>query len=121
MIQLTTMVKICDKTGVVLGQCIKVLGSRRSRIAHLGDMFLLSVKRINVQRLARAKARIQRRYQRGTIHRGLLIRSLVNYQRQRNIFIRFNENAAIIVNRRRVPMSNRIYGPILREFTMRWP
>lgn len=44
MIQLGTIVKVCDKTGVVLGQCIKILGNRKNYIAKLTDMILISVK-----------------------------------------------------------------------------
>lgn len=121
MIQLTTYLKVCDRTGVVLGQCIKVLGPRKNLIAKLGDMILVSVKRINIRRLALAKARIQKRFQRGSMHRVMVLRAQINYQRQSYAFVRFNENAAIVVNRRRIPLSNRMYGPLIREFSLRWP
>lgn len=121
MLQLTSFVKVADRTGVVLGQCLKVLGGRKNLIANLGDMFLVSVKRINVHRLSFAKVRIQKRFQRGTMHRILLLRSQVNYRRQPYAFVRFNENAGIVVNRRRVPISNRMYGPLIREFSLKWP
>jgi ribosomal protein L14 len=113
------MVKICDRSGVVLAQCIKVLGPRKNRIASLGGLFLVSVKRINVFRLSFVKPRIRKKFQRGTLHRVLLLRSQVNFQRQPFAFVRFNENAGIIVNRRRVPVSNRFFGPLIREFSLR--
>lgn len=121
MLQLTSYVKVCDRTGVVVGQCIKVLGPRKRLIAILGEMILVSVKRINVRRLSLAKLRIQKRFQKGTMHRVLILRTQVNYQRQSYAFVRFNENAAIVVNRRRIPLSNRMFGPLIREFTLRWP
>lgn len=119
MLQLTSYVKVCDRTGVVTGQCIKVLGPRKRLIAILGEMILVSVKRINIKRLSLAKLRIQKRFQRGTMHRVLILRTQVNYQRQSYAFVRFNENAAIVVNRRRIPLSNRMFGPLIREFTLR--
>lgn len=121
MLQLSSYVKVCDRTGVVAGQCIKVLGARKRLIAGLGEMILVSVKRVNVRRLSLAKLRIQKRFQKGTMHRVLILRTQVNYQRQTYAFVRFNENAAIVVNRRRIPLSNRMFGPLIREFTIRWP
>lgn len=119
MLQLTSFVKVCDRTGIVFGQCLKVLGPRKRRISALGDVILISVKRINVHRLSFAKPRIQKKFQRGTLHRVLVLRSQVNYQRQSYAFVRFNENAALVVNKRRVPISNRLFGPLIREFSLR--
>lgn len=121
MIQLGSIVKVTDKSGVVLGQCIKVLGPRKRKFAGIGDLVLISVKWINVKRLSFAKARIQRRYRKGTIHRAMVIRAKKNIERFSGVHIRFNENAVIIVTKRRIPVSNRVYGPFLREFCLRWP
>jgi large subunit ribosomal protein L14 len=119
MIQLGTIVKVTDKTGVVLGQCIKVLGNSCKNIANFGDLILISVKRINTSKFLNVKARLRRRFQRGTIHRGLVVRACVNFRRKTTTFLRFNENAVVLVTKRRVPVSNRVYGPILKEFCMR--
>lgn len=121
MLQLRSRVKICDRTGIVEGLCIKVLGGRKNLIGNLGDMLLISVSRINVRRLTFIKARLQKRFQKGTLHRVLVVRNKVNHQRQTFVFVRFNENATLAVNRRRIPVSNRLFGPIIREFTIRWP
>jgi len=121
MIQLGTILKITDKTGVVLGQCIKVLNVRNNRIAGIADLILISVKWINVKRLALAKARIQKRYKLGTMHRALIIRVKTNYQVIPGVHVRFNENAAIIVSKRRVALSNRVYGPVLRNMCLKYP
>jgi len=119
MLQLNSMVKVCDRTGLVMAQCLKVLGARKRKIAVLGGLILVSVKRINVVRLSFVKPRIRKKFQRGTMHRILLLRSQVNYQRQPYAFVRFNENAGVVVNRRRVPVSNRMFGPLIREFSLR--
>ena len=57
MIQLGSVVKVTDKTGVVVGRCIKVLGSRKNKIAFLGDIILISVRKININRFRRLKVR----------------------------------------------------------------
>lgn len=121
MLQLNSLVKVCDRTGLVTAQCLKVLGARKKRVAILGGLVLVSVKRINVFRLSFVKPRIRKKFQRGTMHRLLLLRSKVNFERQSYSFVRFDENAALVVNRRRVPVSNRMFGPLIREFSLRWP
>jgi large subunit ribosomal protein L14 len=121
MIQLGTVVKVTDKTGAVLAQCIKVLGSTGKRIAYVGDLIMVSIRWLNAKRLARAKERHRKRYSKGTIHRGLIVRSCKNARRFTGILVRFNENAVVFVNRKVVPVSNRVYGPVLHEFCTRWP
>lgn len=121
MIQPGTILKVCDKTGVVLVQCIKVLGDSKKRIALFGDVVLVSVQRINPKKFKKVKLFKRKRFFTGTIHRGLIVRSKVNWLRFPGLFIKFNENAVVLVNKRTVPISNRVYGPILRELCMRWP
>jgi len=121
MVQLGTIVKVTDKTGVVLAQCIKVLGPTGKRIAYLGDLVIVSVRWINPRKFHNVKERKKKMFAKGTLHRALVVRSKTNYSRIPGVFIRFNENAVVLVNRLVVPVSNRVYGPILREFAMRWP
>ena len=121
MIQLGTFLKVTDKTGVVLAQCIKVFGYSKKRIAYIGDVILISVKWLNIKRFKLFKLRWQKRFSLGTMHRGLVIRSKMNYCRTSGVFIRFNENAIVLVNKRVVPVSNRVYGPVLKELCMKWP
>lgn len=119
MLQLNSLFKITDRTGLVTVQCIKILGARKKRVALLGSVMLVSVKRINVFRLSFVKPRIRKKFQRGTLHRAMLLRSKKNFQKQSYAFVRFDENAGLVVNRRRMPVSNRVFGPIVREFTLR--
>jgi large subunit ribosomal protein L14 len=116
-----TILKVSDKTSVVLVQCIKVLKSYKNRIAKLGDVVLVSVQWINTKRYALLKARFKKRYLKGTIHRALVIRTKVNFCRSTGIYLKFNENCVVLITKTIVPVSNRIYGPILREMCMRWP
>lgn len=121
MIQAGSLLKVCDKTGVVLVKCIKVLGTRKSRIAYMGDIILVSVQHVNPRRLARLKLFRRKRFFKGKIHRGLIIRTKSQYERVPGLFIRFNENSVVLVNKKKVPISNRIYGPVLRELCMLIP
>jgi large subunit ribosomal protein L14 len=121
MVQVGTILKVCDKTGVVLVQCIKVLGSAKKRIAYIGDVILVSVKRINPKKFHKVKLFKKKKFFKGTMHRALIIRSKTNFRRGPGIYIRFNENSVVLVNKRIVPISNRVYGPVLRELCMRLP
>jgi ribosomal protein L14 len=67
------------------------------------------------------KARLQARFLKGSIHRGLLIRARVNFERISGIRIKFDKNTVVLVTKAVVPVSNRVYGPVLRELCMRWP
>lgn len=119
MIQAGTYVKIVDKSGGLSGQCIKVLGHTGSRIAKITDVVLVSIKSINIKRVSFMKERKRKRFTKGRIHRAMLIRSKVNYKRAFGIYTRFDENSVVIVNKLRVPMSNRVYGPVFKEICMR--
>jgi large subunit ribosomal protein L14 len=121
MIQLGTILRITDRTGVVIAQCIKILNVSKYRVAKIGDIFLISVKGINVKRLSLAKPRIQKKYQFGTIHRVILLRSKTNYQPFPGIHYKFNENAGIIISKKKIAQSNRVYGPILRNICLQYP
>lgn len=116
MLHLRSRVLICDKTSAIKGICIKVLRGKSS--AKMGDCFLLSIRTRSAKRASFLKARLQRKFSVGTIHRALLIRSKTNFLRFPGLFIRFFENACVLVNKRTVPISNRIYGPVLKEFCM---
>ena len=121
MIQVGTIVKVSDKTGVVLGQCIKVLGPTRKRIAFIGDLVIVTVKRLNIDRFKRIKASRRKKFILGTLHRGLVVRSKEQFCRSPGLYYTFNENAVVLVNKKVVPISNRVYGPILRELCMKFP
>lgn len=122
MIQLGSILKVTDKTGVVLVQCIKILGvSSKKKIAFIGDVILVSVKWINPRKFIKVKERKKKQYAKGTLHRALIVRTKVNFRRIHNLFICFNENSVVLVTKNVVPLCNRVYGPILKEFCMRWP
>ena len=115
MIQVGTILKVCDKTGVNTVQCIKVLGPYKKRIAFIGDIIIVSVISINAKKFQNMKLFKKKRFLKGTIHRGLIVRIKINFKRANQILIKFNENSLVLVNKKKVPISNRIYGPILIE------
>lgn len=121
MIQPGTILNICDKTGVMLVKCLKIFGSSKCKYASLGDVVLVSVQRVNPKKFKNIKLFRRKKFFKGTIHRALIVRTKVNFMRLAGIFIRFNENSAVLVNKRIVPISNRVHGPMLRELCMRFP
>lgn len=121
MIQAGTVVKVVDKTSVVLGRCIKVIGSTKKFIAFLGDVVLVSVIWINAHKVKFLKPRLRKRYNLGTIHRALLVRVARNFARFSGTFVKFDENAVVLVNKKTVPVSNRVDGPVIKELCMKWP
>lgn len=119
MVQAGTMLKVTDKTAVILVECLRVFGPIRKRIAYIGDVVLVSVKKINVKKLSSLKTKKRKRYSRGSLSRALVVRSKVNFCRIPGVFIKFDENAVVLVNKKKVPVSNRIFGPILKELCMK--
>lgn len=97
MIQLGSLLKVCDKTGVVLVRCIKVFGHYNKKIANIGDVVLVSVQHINPKKFKNVKLFRRKKFFKGTLHRGLIVRSKVCYNRMPGVFIRFNENSIVLV------------------------
>jgi large subunit ribosomal protein L14 len=106
MIQAETKLKVADNTGATLIECFKVLGGSRRRYASLGDIIVASVKAS---------------HPRGSVKKGdkvkaVIVRITKSYKRKDNSYIRFDENAAVILNSDGVePKGTRIFGPIARE------
>jgi large subunit ribosomal protein L14 len=121
MIQVGTIIKICDKSGVNNAQCIKVIGPYKKRIAFIGDIIIISVISINTKKFINMKLFKKKRFLKGTLHRGLIVRTKTLYKRANQILIKFNENSIILINKKKVPISNRIYGPILIELCRELP
>jgi large subunit ribosomal protein L14 len=120
MIQMGTLLYASDKTGVVFVQCIKVLGSYKKRIAYMGDVIVVCVKKINPRRFINAKPRWIKRFRKGSIHRSLIIRSKVNFRYLSGALIKFDENSVVLLTGLNVvPVSNKVYGPIFRLFATR--
>ena len=121
MIQLKTKLLATDKTAIVNTFCIKILKGGKSKIAILGEVILICVNTINIKKHILLKPRFQKRFKVGSIHRALIVRTNKNFWRIKDLWIKFNENSIVIISKQIVPLSNRVYGPILQEFCMRWP
>ena len=100
------MLKIADNTGAKLIQCFRVLGSTRRRYAQLGDVIVAAVKEAEPRRIVKKHE----------VVRAVVVRQKKNYRRDDGSYIRFDENAAIILEgKSKEPKGGRISGPIPRE------
>ncbi len=106
MIQPRSMLNIADNTGATLVQVIKVLGSTRKRYAQIGDVVVVSVKVAEPRKMVKKK----------DVLRALIVRQKQSFRRKDGSYIRFDENAAVIVDdKKKEPKGGRIFGPIARE------
>ena len=104
MIQMPSMLQVADNSGAKLLQVIKVLGGTRRRYAELGDIIVASVKIAEPRKIVKKK----------DIVRAVIVRQRNPYRRSDGSYIRFDENAAVIVDERE-PKGGRIFGPVARE------
>lgn len=105
MIQTYTRLKVADNTGARQIMCINVLGGTRKRYARVGDVVVASVKR------AIPGAAVKK----GDVVRAVIIRTAQPYRRSDGSYIRFDENAAVILTDKNNPKGTRIFGPVARE------
>jgi large subunit ribosomal protein L14 len=105
MIQMQTRLKIADNTGAREIMCINVLGGTRRKYARVGDIIVASVKRA----IPGATTK------KGEVVRAVVIRTAQPYRRPDGSYIRFDENAAVILTDKNNPKGTRIFGPVARE------
>ncbi len=105
MIQSYTRVKVADNTGARELLCIRVLGGSRRRYAKIGDIFVATVKEANPGGVVK----------KSDIVKAVLVRSKKQYKRKDGSCIRFDENAAVIIDAANNPRGTRIFGPVARE------
>ncbi len=105
MIQMQTMLSAADNSGAKRLQCIKVLGGSRRRTASVGDIIVVSVK----EALPRAKVK------KGEVLRAVIVRTAKEIGRSDGSYIKFDDNAAVLINQQREPVGTRIFGPVARE------
>jgi len=109
MIQPQTILRVVDNSGAKVIRCFRVLGGTRRRYAELGDMIVASVQIAEPRREIKKKA----------VVKAIVVRQKKAFRRKDGNYIRFNENAAILVNEKKEPIGNRIFGPIPREIRER--
>ncbi len=105
MIQQETRLRVADNTGAKVIQCIRVLGGSARRYGSVGDIIVASVKQ------ATPTASVKK----GEVVRAVIVRTKKEYRRPDGSYIRFDDNAAVIIDERLNPKGTRIFGPVARE------
>ncbi len=105
MVQMQTYLKVADNTGAREIMCIRVLGGSRRRYANIGDVIVASVK----------KAAPGGSVKKGDVVKAVVVRSKKGMRRDDGSYIRFDENAAVIIKDDKNPTGTRIFGPVARE------
>lgn len=105
MIQEETRLKVADNTGVKLIKCFKILGGSKRRYGYIGDIIVASVK----------EAIPTSQIKEGEVVRAVIVRTKKEYRRKDGTYIRFDDNAAVIIDNQNNPRGTRIFGPVPRE------
>jgi large subunit ribosomal protein L14 len=109
MVQLRTMLEISDNTGARRAQCIKVLGGTGRRYGRIGDIIVVSIK----------DALPGGTVKKGDVAKAVIIRTRKEHRRRDGSYIRFDENAAVLIDNMKEPRGTRIFGPVARELRER--
>jgi len=109
MIQMQTNLDVADNSGAKRVQCIKVLGGSKRKYASVGDIIVVSVK----EAIPRGKVK------KGEVMRAVVVRTAKDIHRPDGSAIRFDRNAAVLVNNQGEPIGTRIFGPVTRELRVR--
>jgi len=105
MIQMQTRLFVADNSGAKKIMCIKVLGGSRRRYARIGDIIIASVK----------EAAVGGTCKKGEVVKAVIVRTKKELGRVDGSYIRFDDNAAVVINDQKEPVGTRIFGPVARE------
>lgn len=105
MIQAQTKLIIADNSGAKQAQCIKVLGGSKRRYASLGDVIVVAIK----------SATPNGKIKKGAVEKAVIVRTHKEVSRPDGTYIRFQDNAAVIIDEKLEPIATRIFGPVARE------
>jgi large subunit ribosomal protein L14 len=105
MIQAQTHLDVADNSGARRVECIKVLGGSRRRVATIGDVIVVAIK----DAIPRGKVK------KGEVHKAVIVRTAKEIRRPDGTAIRFDRNAAVLINAQGEPIGTRIFGPVTRE------
>ena len=105
MIQMQSILDVADNSGAKKVQCIKVLGGSHIRSAGVGDIIVVSVK----EAMPKGKA------QKGKVYKAVIVRTKKDIKRVDGSVLRFDSNAAVLINASKEPIGTRIFGPVARE------
>ena len=105
MIQMQSCMKVADNSGAKIAQCIKVLGGSHRRYAGIGDIVVVAIK----------DAIPTSTIKKGAVQKAVIVRQAKEYRRPDGTYIRFDDNACVIVDDNKNPKGKRIFGPVARE------
>ena len=105
MIQMQTVLDVADNTGARSVMCIKVLGGSRRRYANVGDIIKVSIK----------EAAPRGRVKKGDVYSAVVVRTAKGVRRPDGSLVKFDNNAAVLLNNKLEPIGTRIFGPVTRE------
>ncbi|MCX5885545.1 MAG: 50S ribosomal protein L14 [Proteobacteria bacterium] len=105
MIQMQTILNVADNSGAKKLMCIKVLGGTRRRYAFLGDVVVVSVK----EAIPNSKVK------KGDVMKAVIVRTVKERRRPDGSYIKFGDNAGVLINPQNEPVGTRIFGPVARE------
>jgi large subunit ribosomal protein L14 len=105
MIQMQTVIEVADNSGAKKIQCIKVLGGSKRKYARLGDLIIASVKEATPDGTVKKK----------DVVRAVIVRTAKEHRRDDGSYIRFDQNAAVLLSPQNEPIGTRIFGPVARE------
>ena len=109
MIQEETLLTVADNSGAKTAKCIRVLGGTGRRYAHVGDIIVMAVK----------TALPDGTVKKGQVVKGVIVRTRKESRRKDGSYIRFSDNAVVIINEDKEPVGTRIFGPVARELRER--
>ena len=109
MIQMQTNLEVADNSGAKRVQCIKVLGGSKRKYAGVGDIIVVTIK----EAIPRGKVK------KGDVYRAVIVRTAKEIRRNDGTAIRFDKNAAVLLNKQNEPIGTRIFGPVTRELRSR--
>lgn len=109
MIQMQSRLDVADNSGAKKVQCIKVLGGSKRRYASIGDVIVVSIK----------EAAPNSKVRKGDVRRAVIVRTSKEVARPDGTYIRFDDNAAVLINPQGEPVGTRIFGPVARELRAR--
>lgn len=109
MIQMQSTLSVADNSGARSVMCIKVLGGSHRRTASVGDVIVVSVKD------AIPRARVKK----GSVHRAVIVRTAKDIRRADGSTIKFDGNAAVLINKSGEPLGTRVFGPVVRELRIK--
>ena len=105
MIQIQTELTVADNTGARIIECIKVLGGSKRRYASIGDIIVVSIK----DAIPNGKVK------KGTVHKAIVVRTKYSVHRNDGSKVKFDNNAAVLIDYKGEPLGTRIFGPVTRE------